>query len=323
SGVREWKLKEITVTPTVDIYAIAIGPNCVEVPAEVSLYYFFDNLVLAETKQFDYKITASAHTCSGNVNLDFPDRDTLQYQWYLDGVALPGETQHNLQSIQQEGNYQVRVLGPHSCRISKPFEFKIPVYHGSTRQVICKDETYFFHQENLSQAGTYFDTLKNWQGCDSIVKLELELSAEMTDTVFAKIFESESWKVGSHDFSKPGEYDVTLTSWIGCDSLVHLILEKYGVYVPNAFSPNLDGINDVFTVFGGDDLEEIVRLKIFDRWGGLVFDASDLKNEGSFGGWNGWRKGKPAMPGVYVYQAKIVLDDGKEREIMGEVTLMK
>jgi gliding motility-associated-like protein len=323
NGTLIWKLKEITVTPTQDIHAIAIGPNCSETLPEYSYYYFFDNLVLAEEQDFNFKITDEGHPCSENITLKMPYRDTLQYQWYKDGVALPGKTGPTLTGVHEEGDYQVRVLGPHSCQITKAYRYQIPVITAFADQKICKEDTYFFDGKDLSTSGFYWDTLKTAENCDSIIRLNLEVLGENIDTVFAKIFDGESYRVGSKSFSEAGEYRVTLTSSLGCDSLVYLVLDYYKVFVPNAFSPNGDGFNDVFSLFSGADVKEILNMKVFDRWGGLVFEKNELIPNGYEGGWDGTSHGKPMAPGVYIYEVFVVFDDGKQRLLKGAVNLMR
>ena len=324
SGALQWKQKEINVTPSVDIHAIAIGPDCVEEQMITNYYYFFDNLVLADVKQFDFKIKATGNPCGSDFALSLPDRDTLTYQWYRDGVALLGETSPTLEDVENlEGEYQVRVLGPNSCRITTAYTLKIPVFFTTVDTIICRDESVFFNQSTISTSGEYVGTLLTQNGCDSIVHLNLSISAEGVDTVFAKIFESETYHMGSYSYTKQGEYDAVFASQIGCDSLVHLVLNFYNVFIPNALSPNGDGINDVFTIFSGADVQEVLNLEVYDRWGGRVFEQANLQPSDVQSGWDGTHKGKPASQGVYVWQATLVFQDGKERELAGSVTLLR
>ena len=67
------------------------------------------------------------------------------------------------------------------------------------------------------------------------------------------------------------------------------------LFVPNAFSPNGDGINDIFKPIHNENIEE-PALRIFNRWGILIYHSSNLSN-----GWNGEYKGKRAPVGVYVW----------------------
>ncbi len=69
------------------------------------------------------------------------------------------------------------------------------------------------------------------------------------------------------------------------------------VYVPNAFTPNGDGLNDVFTV-NGEYLQD-VQLRIFNRWGEMIFESSNPS-----GGWDGTYKGQPLPADVFLYSVK-------------------
>ncbi|HRD82001.1 MAG TPA: gliding motility-associated C-terminal domain-containing protein, partial [Saprospiraceae bacterium] len=62
--------------------------------------------------------------------------------------------------------------------------------------------------------------------------------------------------------------------------------QRIRLFAPNAFSPNDDGINDVFMLFGGNGVERVAMLRIFDRWGNMMFEARDfLPGDPQFG-WN-------------------------------------
>ncbi|MCO6481040.1 MAG: gliding motility-associated C-terminal domain-containing protein [Phaeodactylibacter sp.] len=323
NGANQWQLKEINVVPTQDIHAIAIGPGCVETPLDISTYYFFDKLVLAEEREFTFRISTLGHPCSEAFGLSIPYYDTLQYQWYKDGIALVGETSPQLKNIKEEGEYQVRALGPNSCRITTAYRHRRPTSYTQLSAVICEGESYAFGARNLQGAGAYYDTLKTDNNCDSIVRLGLEVIGQESDTVYARIFEGDSWIVGRRPYTEPGRYTATLTSRYGCDSIVHLVLETYGAYFPNAFSPNEDGRNDTFTIYAGEDIQEVLRLQVFNRWGSLVFDAEGLTPGAPGSGWDGTANGKAAEPGLYVYQATILTTDGREHLIKGEVALVR
>lgn len=96
------------------------------------------------------------------------------------------------------------------------------------------------------------------------------------------------------------------------------------VYAPNIFSPNEDGINDFFILFGDpEDFSQIELLQIYDRWGGLMFEdrALDLNNEQQ--GWDGTWRGKKMPPGVYTWLAEIKLANGDSIEKSGEITIVR
>ncbi len=106
----------------------------------------------------------------------------------------------------------------------------------------------------------------------------------------------------------------------GCDAeaQVRVIVDLYDrvLYVPNAFTPNGDGLNDVFQVYGYGFDE--VLFQVFDRWGEKMFETTDPTV-----GWDGTFKGTAMPPGVYVFQVKAMYLDGQEGYKKGSVTILK
>ena len=94
------------------------------------------------------------------------------------------------------------------------------------------------------------------------------------------------------------------------------ICDEPYIFVPNAFTPNGDGENDVLYVRG--PLIEGMVFRVFDRWGEMVFESFDRLE-----GWDGTFRGKKLDPDVYDYYLKAICIDGQEGIIKGNVTLMK
>ncbi len=324
SGANNWITTSIDITPEEDIYAIAIGPDCRELSnIQDDIYYFFDNLVLAEQRDFEFKITSTGHPCADDFTLQVPEEDSLSYQWYRDGIALIGETRPQLLVKKSPGAYVARIIGPGECRITRQYSYRAPQIVTETTEIICPGESYPFQNRFLEAAGSYLDTLKSVDNCDSIVYLELQVASEFADTVEARIFEGEKYAVGPYRYYRQGSYLANLQSQQGCDSLVYLDLSFYQVYFPTAFSPDGDGVNDRFTVFGGTDLQGISSLRIFDRWGNEVYSGTDLVPNDATGGWDGQYRGQAAPNGVYVYLATLRMVDEKERNLSGSLVLMR
>ena len=95
-----------------------------------------------------------------------------------------------------------------------------------------------------------------------------------------------------------------------------IICDAPYIYVPNAFSPNGDGNNDILYV-RGLWVEKII-FRIFDRWGELVFESNNIAN-----GWDGMFKDKKLPPDVYDYYLDITCVGGQQTITKGNVTLMK
>ncbi|MEO6168878.1 MAG: PKD domain-containing protein [Chitinophagales bacterium] len=125
-----------------------------------------------------------------------------------------------------------------------------------------------------------------------------------------------------HTYNAPGEYTVTLivTGPGDCsDSIskayINVIPATIG-FVPTAFSPNGDGINDVF-IPANTNLESI-DMKIFNRWGKVVYHGTD-----PLSGWNGMVAGIPGEMGVYAYSINLRFMNGKEEVLKGNLTLVR
>lgn len=124
----------------------------------------------------------------------------------------------------------------------------------------------------------------------------------------------------------PGESgSLSLEVWTenGCYAQTNLpITLSRAIYFPNAFSPNFDGINDYFTLYPGTDIS-LITFKIFDRWGGLVFEQNNPSQVTLDTGWDGNISGKAAAPGIYAWFAEIEFPDGVKKQFSGDVVLVR
>ncbi len=123
--------------------------------------------------------------------------------------------------------------------------------------------------------------------------------------------------------AREGLYFVRVADEHGCsqvDSIEVLDRCPTRYYIPNVFSPNDDGLNDYFSVYGSDILS--LKLSVYDRWGNQVFESESLEAR-----WDGSFHGKPLDPGVYVWMAQIggQLKDGTlfTKTESGSVTLVR
>lgn len=115
-----------------------------------------------------------------------------------------------------------------------------------------------------------------------------------------------------------GNYAVEVKDINGCretSDSKHVLLET-NLYVPNMFSPNGDGRNDVLKVYG--NLVASVEFRIYNQWGQLLFDTKDPQK-----GWDGTASGKLQPVGVYVYTLKGNLQNGNTVEKKGAINLLR
>jgi gliding motility-associated-like protein len=95
------------------------------------------------------------------------------------------------------------------------------------------------------------------------------------------------------------------------------------VYIPNAFSPNGDGFNDNFYIFGDNSISNIRKLKIFDRWGELVYEENDLMPNQPDRAWDGTFRGRLLNPGIFAYIIEIEFINGRTEIFKGSINLVR
>jgi gliding motility-associated-like protein len=113
----------------------------------------------------------------------------------------------------------------------------------------------------------------------------------------------------------------------GCLKEAETVIEVSEIYndvfIPNAFSPNHDGVNDYFFPFGADHIVEVADFQVFDRWGALVFQNDHFQLNDWREGWDGDVHGQKVAAGVYVYFSKITYINGAVILFKGDVTVMR
>lgn len=121
-------------------------------------------------------------------------------------------------------------------------------------------------------------------------------------------------------------YSISVVDSNGCKNAsqvqIVIICKNANVFVPNTFSPNGDGSNDVFYV-RGRGLERVKSLRIFNRWGQVVFEAQNFPVNDSAYGWDGKFNGHKPEPGVYVYQLEVFCDNSQIIHFDGNVALIQ
>lgn len=118
-------------------------------------------------------------------------------------------------------------------------------------------------------------------------------------------------------------YYVTVTDYFGCKSVDSVIItvldvicsEPY-IFIPNAFSPNNDGENDILYVYA--PMARDIYLAVYTRWGELVFVSDNIQE-----GWDGTFKGEIMNPDVFVYYVKVTCENNMIFEKSGNITLLR
>jgi len=191
------------------------------------------------------------------------------------------------------------------------------------------------------QQGIYTLTVTDTLDCQESKELNLtvyespQIAFAGIDTLFAQpgfVLEAGSgyagylWNTGDTTdaitVNNEGQYWVTVTSEKSCQAADTVMVLWGGepFYLPNAFTPNGDGLNDEFKPVQRYDLVKTYHLYIYNRWGQLIFDSPDINT-----GWDGTYKGQPVEQGTYVYKIVYTASStGNEpQSVAGNVTLLR
>ncbi len=121
-------------------------------------------------------------------------------------------------------------------------------------------------------------------------------------------------------------YTITVVDSTGCmatDSVTVRVNKDRPIYIPNAFSPNFDGNNDIFTAYGNPGAQQIQLMRIYNRWGALMYEGKNLPLNSTTMGWNGVFKNQEMQPGVYVYYIIVDFIDGVSVAYEGDITIVR
>ncbi len=206
-------------------------------------------------------------------------------------------------------------------------------------------------------AGKYLFTVEDVKGCtfskeltvadgrifeislgqDQFIKLSQEVTLKVQANIDASEVATLAWKGDKLECLencwtqevKPFRtttYAVTATDIKGCqasDEVAVFVDARKGVFIPTAFSPNGNGINDVFMIYGGPEATTIRYLRVFDRWGDLLFEATNFNPNDPAFGWDGHYRGKLLDPATFVFVAEVEFIDGGRELFKGEVVLTR
>ena len=219
----------------------------------------------------------------------------VQFEW------SNGATTDNLSGL-DTGNYYVTVTDAHGCSVKDTFRIAIDSFFAIRVQ-----------PDSI--------TLELGQTVD----LNLTSSGSALNTAIW----SPSYGLSCVDCINPNaspyisyNYLVKAQSNEGCIAYdtVHIeVVPKYEVFIPNVFTPNGDGNNDFFEVFGNKQAWKQFEVNVFDRWGERVYQGNDMNFK-----WDGTYKGIMMNPTVLVYLVKVIyLNNYSEKIFKGSITLMR
>ncbi len=247
--------------------------------------------------------------------------------YFMQNLSLTYEKSPSIWSdLPVPGVYNYFIQGTDICRIACCKD----VTDTAGTINLCNEESFALpNNDVVKNSGTYTVTYKTSEGCDSIVyyninffytpKVSLggDTCFSETDSLILKTepgYDTYAWNGintanSTYIARQPGVYIVQVSNECGTNADTLQILEKceFEIYMPNAFTPNGDGRNDVFRVPPQIN-NRLISFAIYNRWGQIVFITNNI-NEG----WNGIYNSMPATTDTYIYQVVMETIDGKKR----------
>ncbi|MCB9048393.1 MAG: gliding motility-associated C-terminal domain-containing protein [Lewinellaceae bacterium] len=202
------------------------------------------------------------------------------------------------------GDHMVQVQDANGCmwedeeRVNQPEQLIVEL--GTDKEIKLGDSVQLFAQT------TYPVAFYNWAS-------PIDISCNDCPNPFVRPLESMAFSVITIDEN-------------GCratDRITVFVDRRRDVYIPNVFSPNNDGQNDIFLIHGGSEAVEIKSFYIFNRWGEPMFEVFGFPPNDPTYGWDGTHRGELMNGGVYVYLAEIEFVDGVTEIFKGDVLLMR
>ncbi len=225
----------------------------------------------------------------------------------------------------------------------------------TTNVTVCPSQLpYNWNGNNYTTAGTYQVTLNRVSGCDSIATLVLTVDQNLAGIRYPTVTTSANvptplqarnlganytylWTPASglndatvfnpiFDYTLGLEYNIEITSASGCNFTDTLLVQlgtanpnaiASDLYVPNAWTPNGDGVNDKLFPLT-QNVKTLNFFRVFNRWGQLMFETNVIGN-----GWDGVFNGKPMMMDTYTWTAEAVGLDGKVFSRAGTAVLLR
>ncbi|MBK9108606.1 MAG: gliding motility-associated C-terminal domain-containing protein [Saprospiraceae bacterium] len=262
--------------------------------------------------------------CDSVINLSL----SIRSEFYNNSVTNCDTFTWNLngQSYNQSGIYYQKYVNSFGCDSIYKLDLTINKNYDELQQAVaCKEYLWQINKILFKQSGDYIYPLKTIHGCDSILRLNLIINYdfEKTDTVITD--STYTWPVNHKSYPSSGIYQEQFTSGGGCDSIRYLFLiikKNIGIYFPNVIRPG--GPNAWFTIFdNGHTISSIETLTVYDRWGDLVWQKHGILPNELKSGWDGTFNGQSVLPGVYVWHAQLLLQDGSLRTERGDVSVIR
>lgn len=214
------------------------------VAAPMLTYSDFDYAQVCNPAQFNNYLVTFQNKSEVTVNgIPSTTQKPNEYHWiFHDGTTSDEE---NPTKYYTEGNYAVTLIsGLKGLACKDTLRSSLYVMDNSVGELItayiCPGSSYRLGDKEYTRQGVYLDTVKNPDGCDSIIMLRLRISPTYTRNVTATICDKEVYTLNGKPFTRAGYYSDTLKTKMGCDSIFNLTLKVNPSYSTDVYATICD-----------------------------------------------------------------------------------
>ena len=308
-GTPLWSGDAVEADGKISKSKLKLGENFIFLQLKVDecTYSFDTSIMVLPEVLFDYNTTELSCFDSEDGSLTvIPVQGNPDYSLTLNGKAYTDMNISNLAS----GKYDLELKDSNGCLAHASFTLIKP--EKLFAQISGEDRV------NFNQPYTYF-VESDFTEVDSIIWY-------INDSIICANMFCDSVKIIPAD-----DYRLCVELIYGNECIVDDCIDvrvnrDFDIYVPNIFTPNFDGINDIFRIKSTNGVEINVKtMQIFDRWGEMLYKKDDFiyGNGDDYVGWDGRFHEKLSLPGVYVYYIEILKENGEITRLAGDITLLR
>lgn len=237
---------------------------------------------------------------------DRSDTSAVQWAWQLPNGNTSNLQNPVIQQYKQSGNFVVRTVAINSsgCKDTATKNIRINPLPTVTMPSAITMQVGF----PITIPATYTSNVMSWTWSPSTTLNCADCPQPVANPKFNTKYTVSF--IDSNSCKNTGDIQIVV------------ICKNANVFVPNTFSPNGDGSNDIFYV-RGRGLDRVKSLRIFNRWGEIVFEQQNFPVNDAMYGWDGKYKGNKPVPDVYVYQVEVWCENSQVVHFEGNIALIQ
>ncbi len=226
----------------------------------------------------------------------------------------------NSQTYTSSGTYVQTLVNDVGC--DSIITLNLTINHPTAGNLSASQcNSYTLNSQTYTTSGVYTQTLVNSVGCDSVLTLNLAINAGTVVNIYDTVSVPYNWE--GQTYTTSGTYTATFSGAGGCDSIrtLHLVIKNNDCHfsIPNAFTPNGDGINDLWIIpIANTNCFKQVDVYVYNRYGSLVYKQLNYQSN-----WNGTYRSKPVPDATYYYVVKAISINGDEQVLRGNLTILR